>query len=156
MGKKDIEETDVIYKDVGYEADVDGAYKDGVTAYAAVIRKDGKMIRTLTEVIKPEEVDGSHQIAGEIRGVIETLKWCKTRNIKSIRIYYDYLGLYMWATGKWKARKKVSENYVQFMKNNTIKIEWVKIPSHSGYSWNEYTDKIAKETLTKYISKGVK
>ncbi|MGB9695990.1 MAG: RNase H family protein [Ignavibacteria bacterium] len=156
MLKKTIKKLDAIYKNIGYEADVDGAYRDEVTTYASVIRKDGEIVTELTGVVNPEEVDGSHQIAGEIRGIIETLKWCKIHNIQTIRIYYDYLGLYMWATGGWKAKKKVSINYVQFMKNNTIKIEWVKIPAHSNYRWNEYADKLAKETLIKYISKGVK
>jgi len=152
MIKKEIERSEEIYKNTGYEADVDGAYKNGITTYASIIRKNGRVITQLTGVVKPEEVDGSHQIAGEIQGVIETLKWCKTHYVKTIRIYYDYLGLYMWATGGWKARKKVSENYVKFMKNNKIKIDWVKIPAHFGYSWNESADKLAKETLTKYIS----
>lgn len=152
MRKKISEESNAIYKNVGYEADVDGAYKDGVTTYAAVIRKDGEIVAELTGIVSQEEVDGSRQIAGEIKSIIETLKWCKANNVHAIRIYYDYSGLYMWSTGKWKTNKKVSINYAQFMKSNTIEIEWIKIPSHSGCMWNEYADKLAKKTLVQYLS----
>jgi len=137
-----------IYKNKGIEIDVDGSYSGGITSYAAVARKNGKVIHELYGIVKVSDVEGSHQVAGEIHAVIETVNWCEEKKIKSVIIYYDYLGLEMWARGKWKAKKNLTQEYSAFMKSRSLKIKWVKIDSHTGVKWNEYADKLAKKALT--------
>ena len=132
------------YKNNGIEIDVDGSYQNGVTTFGCVIRKNGKVVKELSGVVGEIEVDGSHQVAGEIKAVIEAVRWCINKSIKEITIYHDYNGLEMWAKGIWKTKKPVSKAYAEFMKKVSINIKWVKIESHTGVKWNEYADKLAK------------
>lgn len=135
------------YSDKGIEIDVDGSYQEGITTYGCVIRKNGKVIKELCGIVNEVEVDGSYQIAGEIKAVTEAVEWCIENHIKQITIYHDYSGLEMWATGKWKTKKPVSKVYSDFMKTVKVKIYWVKIESHTGVKWNEYADKLAKDAI---------
>lgn len=136
------------YKNKGYEIDVDGSYRNGVTSYGVVIRKDGKKIDELSGIVKAALVKGSHQVAGEINAVTEAVKWCTENKIKEVTIYYDYKGLEKWAKGEWKTRKPVSQQYSDFMKSNNVRIHWVKIESHTGKKWNEYADKLAAKAIS--------
>lgn len=132
-----------IYRDKGFEIDVDGSFRNGVTTYGAVIRKNGKIISELSGIVDTMHVKGSHQIAGEIKAVTESVKWCIENGVNEVTVYYDYKGLEKWASGKWKTKKAVSQEYYRFMKNNSMKINWVKIESHTGKKWNEYADRLA-------------
>jgi ribonuclease HI len=139
-----------VYKNKGIEIDVDGAFRKDVTSYAAIIRKDGIVIEKLSGILDESEVLGSHQVAGELAGVVEALKWCRKNNINKVTIFYDMKGIEMWATGKWKTKKDITRSYTDFFKDNKIKIDWVKIESHTGVKWNEEADKLAKKTITEY------
>ena len=139
-------ENNNIYTDKDYEIDVDGSYQDGITTYAAIIRKNGKIIEELSGIVDVVDVDGSYQVAGEIKAVTEAIYWCEGNNVKEITLYHDYNGLEYWATGKWKTKKKVSKAYSEFMKHTDINIKWVKIESHTGAKWNEYADRLAKSS----------
>jgi len=139
-----------VYKDRGIEIDVDGAFRKDVTSYAAIIRKDGIVIEKLSGILNESEVLGSHQVAGELAGVVEALKWCSKNNINRVTIFYDMNGIEMWATGKWKTKKDITKSYTDFFKDNKIKIDWVKIDSHTGVKWNEEADKLAKKTITEF------
>jgi len=38
-------------------------------------------------------------------------------NKKKITIYYDYQGIEKWANGEWKAKKRLTKEYVEFIKD---------------------------------------
>jgi len=141
-----------IYKNKGYEIDVDGSFQNGIASYGVVIRKNGKIIEELSGILDESEVQGSYQIAGEIKAVTESINWCRENKINEVIIYYDYKGLEKWAKGLWKTKKSVSKNYFDFMKEEKIKINWVKIKSHTGKKWNEYADKLAARAIVNYKS----
>jgi ribonuclease H-related protein len=140
-----------VYTNKGYEIDVDGSYQNGITSYGVVIRKNGKKVGELSGIMDESEVHGSHQVAGEIKAVTESIKWCRENDIRDVTIYYDYKGLEKWAQGKWKTKKAVSKNYADFMREDNIKIKWVKIQSHTGKKWNEYADRLAAFAITKSL-----
>lgn len=135
------------YKNKGIEIDVDGSYRDGITGYGAVIRKDGEVIKELSGIVPVDEVYGSYQIAGEIEAVKKAIEWCKENGNNEVTVYYDYKGLKEWATGGYKAKKEISKKYKEFMDLVGIKINWVKIESHSGMVWNNRADKLSKQAL---------
>ncbi len=142
-----------VYEDRGIEIDVDGAYRDGYTGYAAIIRKDGKPIYYISGVMSQIEVLGSYQVAGELNAVVEALKWCEKNGIQEVKIYYDMEGIEMWASGRWKTKKDITKNYSDFFKDNKIKIQWIKVEAHSGYKWNEEVDRLAKRVITEFKRK---
>jgi ribonuclease HI len=142
-----------VYKNKGYEIDVDGSYQKGITSYGVVIRKNGKLLKELSGMLDNSEVHGSHQIAGEIKAVTQAVRWCRENEINDVTIYYDYKGLEKWARGQWKTKKTISKNYADFMREDNLKIHWVKIQSHTGKKWNEYADKLASDAINKNASK---
>jgi ribonuclease HI len=144
-------EDEAIYKNKGWEIDVDGSYRKGMTSYGAVIRKDGIVKDELSGILDISEVQGSHQIAGEIKAVTESIKWCRENNVKEVTVYYDYKGLEKWAMGHWKTKKQVSKEYADFMREDSIKIHWIKIQSHTGKKWNEYADNLAAGAIIRFL-----
>ena len=135
------------YKNKGYEIDIDGSYTEGKTSYAIVVRKEGEKVYEENGIVPEIEVYGSHQVAGELTGAMQAAEYCINNNIKEVTIYYDMAGIEKWATGKWKTNKKITKNFKEFFMGLDLKIKWVKLPSHSGYLWNEYVDKLAKSVF---------
>jgi len=141
--KMNIDKKIVPYKDKGIEIDVDGSFRNGKTSYAAIIRKDGKVIKNISGLMEENEVKDSRQVAGELRAAMEAIKWCKENNISEADIYYDMVGTENWATGKWKAKKEITKAFVEFIKKSDVKINWIKVASHTGVKWNEEVDRLA-------------
>jgi ribonuclease HI len=125
-----------------YEAFVDGSYINGITGYASVIYLGDTIQVELYGTIDNTEF---RQFGGELKSVIETLKWCKQNNIEKIRINYDYQGIESFATGKWKAKNKLSLEYVDFIRETSAEIQWRHIKSHTGNIKNNRTDVLAKK-----------
>jgi viroplasmin and RNaseH domain-containing protein len=119
-----------------------------LTSYGAIIRKEGKVLIEISGLVNTDKIKSSRQITGEIKAVIEAIKYCNAKKIEKIRLYYDYNGLKYWALGQWKANIISTKYYRDFMKKQTINIEWVKISSHTGVYWNEMVDKLAKSVIT--------
>lgn len=128
-----------------YQAFVDGSYnkqKKTVGYGAVILKRDKEIKRTYGKVNTYVE---SRQIGGELKATMMVIKWCQENEVDAIDIYYDYKGIEMWATGKWKAEKPISQAYRDFMKDINIKIYWHKVKSHTGVHWNEVADKLAKK-----------
>lgn len=124
-----------------YEAFVDGSYINGKTGCGAVIFLGNKKIK---EISKNIEDTSTRQFGGELWAVIEVINWCKKNNIKKLRINYDYLGIEYFANGKWKAKNKLAQEYIQIISSSDINILWRKIQSHTGNTKNDIADKLAK------------
>ena len=128
-----------------YQAYVDGSYnKDKETVgYGAIILKgDKELVRLSGRVDKYTE---SRQVGGELKATMAVVDWCQKNSIPEIDIYYDYKGIEMWATGRWKTEKAISWEYRVYMQNSKIKIHWHKVKSHTGVHWNEVADELAKK-----------
>lgn len=138
---------DGVYTNKGYEIDVDGSYFNNKTSYAAIIRKDGKVIKELKGLVDTQKVKSSNQITGEMKAVIKAIDFCNQNKIRKIRLYYDYNGLKYWAQRKWKANLVSTKYYQDFMSKQNINIDWVKISSHTGVFWNERVDELAKSAI---------
>lgn len=144
----------------GAIAFVDGSYdvSDEKSAFGAIIFSHGgnidKLYKAFTKDLG-EEFISLRNVAAELEGVKEAINWAILYNKSKISIYYDYAGIEKWANGKWKAKNTITQNYVQFIQDSQkrIKIEFVKVPAHTGITHNEEVDELAKSAL---LAKGHK
>lgn len=118
-------------------------------SYGVVMLKDGRVLTTLNNADNDPKYAESYQIAGECFGCLNAIKWAKQNGYKRILLHYDYMGIEMWATGKWRAKKTVSQDYVSYYRkiSNGIEVEFVKVKAHTGIEFNELADQLAKEAL---------
>ena len=83
-------------------------------------------------------------VAGEILGAMEAVKYAKRHGYKLVKIYYDYKGIEMWVTGGYKAKNPYTQYYREFMNSQGIEIEFHKVKAHTGVEFNERADELAK------------
>lgn len=149
---KDIEnlkENQVIaFVDGSYSHDVKGSEK--YSFGAVLITKDSKI--NLYKAYVNKEYMESRQVAGEVEGVKQAINWAINNKKEEIIIFYDYEGIEKWVTQEWKTEKKVAIDYINFInkKSNLIKIQFRHVKAHSGITYNEQADELAKKALLTY------
>ncbi len=131
---------------------VDGSYEPSVNRYAfgCVLIEAGETVDTLSGSGNDPEVAKIRNVAGEMLGAMNAVKWAKARAYEKITIFYDYSGIEMWATGGWKAKNEYTKGYADYMKKSreSIKICFEKVKAHTGITFNEMADKLAKAALS--------
>lgn len=136
----------------GWVAFVDGSYdvKSHAFSYGVVIfhgdRPEEKV--ELSQAFCDEEWAAMRNVAGELKGAMAALDWAKKQGITELTIVHDYSGIAHWARGEWKAQKKCTMAYRDYIKNlDGIQVQFVKVRAHSGHPLNERADQLAKEAL---------
>lgn len=140
---------------------VDGSFSENLKgkfskkySYGAIIisRVGGKQLEDkLFNSYKDLVGTSLRNVAGELKGIKEVLKWTISNGFKKITFYYDYAGIEKWITGEWTAKNQITKEYVEFVNNvkkiNNIEINFCHVKAHSGISYNEQVDKLAKSAL---------
>ncbi|MGL4367313.1 MAG: RNase H family protein [Brevinemataceae bacterium] len=132
----------------GLCAYTDGSFTSGKIGWGLVLTLNNSIIEEKYGIVPLSPEAGAHQIAGEIQAVLEALEYAQTNNIKEISIYYDYAGLEMWATKKWKAQSPIAQYYTAKLMQYRITIKWKKIAAHTGHIFNERADLLAKTAVS--------
>ena len=85
-------------------------------------------------------------VAGEVEAAIWALNYCYCHYIPEVTLYADYEGIIKWCTGEWKCKNPLTKGYKDFYDHvsQDMKVNFVKVKSHSGDYYNELADKLAK------------
>jgi ribonuclease HI len=88
-------------------------------------------------------------VSGEILGSMAAVELALKLGLRELTVYYDYLGIEMWATGGWKRNKRGTIAYHDFMQSarQKITITFQKVKGHSGVEGNEEADRLAKDAV---------
>ncbi len=129
---------------------VDGSYDvtSGSFSYGMVMFHGGKE-EHFSKKYENHELASMRNVAGEIEGARAAMQYCVEHGIKSITIYHDYIGIAAWCTGEWQAKQEGTMDYAGFYQkvSTDIDIRFEKVKGHSGDTYNELADKLAKEAL---------
>lgn len=129
---------------------VDGSYEQslGQYAYGCVLVLPDELV-TLNGCGKEEAYVSMRNVAGEILGSEQAIRWAVEHGYLEITIYYDYEGIEKWANDIWKANKEGTKRYKEFVAEQRayIKIHFSKVAAHTGVRYNEMADQLAKAAL---------
>lgn len=131
---------------------VDGSKLNNIEGYGSgVVILDSKGSLVYKKSFKGDQKKylDSKQIAGETNATLHAVGWAIANKYNSILIKYDYIGIENWATGSWKANKKVAIDYKNKINElkEKIKIEFSKVKAHSNNKFNDMADMLAKSAL---------
>lgn len=129
---------------------VDGSFDvtTGSFSYGMVMFYDGKE-EHFSKKFDNSDLASMRNVAGEIEGARAAMQLCLDRGIKSVTIYHDYIGIAAWCTGEWKAKQEGTIDYALFYRAASLHVDirFQKVKGHSGDTYNELADKLAKEAL---------
>lgn len=133
----------------GLHAYIDGSFSTKLqeTGYGAVILYNGEVIHTIKGSSK-KYID-MRNVAGELFAAAVSIKWAVENGYKSITLHHDYSGIAHWAKGEWKRKQEGTINYKKFIDDisEKISISFVKVKGHSGDTYNDMADRLAKEAI---------
>ena len=129
---------------------IDGSYdiNTGCYSFGGVLIIDNINYQ-FNKKFEADEYSSSRNVAGEIKGAAYIINHCLKNNIKEINLYYDYEGIEKWYNGSWQAKTLIATKYVEFKESikNKIKVNFVKVKSHSNDKYNDLADYLAKKAL---------
>ena len=130
---------------------VDGSFNlsTGVYGYGGVLLCRDGSIRPLQGHGRNETLRTMRNVAGEIHGSMAAIQAAADAGIASITIFYDYMGIEMWANGQWKTNKEGTRAYKSFINQirPRIAIRFQKVAAHTGVRFNELVDQLAKASV---------
>lgn len=129
---------------------VDGSYHHETRRFSCgvVLFWEGKEYH-FSEAFEDPELASMRNVAGEIKGAQRAMEYCMEHGISALCIYHDYEGISKWCEGQWEAKKEGTKAYREFYRSASekVRISFRKVKGHSGDTYNDLADHLAKEAL---------
>lgn len=124
-------------------------------AYGVVILEGEKEVHLSGRGNHPDMIP-MRNVAGEIMGSMQAMRYAKDKGIKEITIVHDYNGIAEWCVGGWKTNNICTQKYKEFYEkmSKCVKINFQKVKGHSNCFYNDVVDALAKQALG--IDSGIK
>lgn len=133
----------------GAHAYVDGSFNTSTFEYGSGICfiVDGEVIWEKSMKGTDPILAKQRNVAGEMRAAMAATVFAHRIHLKEFYLHYDYLGVEHWATGTWKRNNDFTRQYHEFMSemSNKVKIKFRKVKAHSGVTYNDKADELAKK-----------
>ena len=86
-------------------------------------------------------------VAGELLAAMYVMKYAVDHGTSECSLYYDYMGIEMWATKRWKRNNTLTQQYVAFYDSikDRVRVHFHKVAAHTGDTYNEMADALAKQ-----------
>ena len=128
---------------------VDGSYRQEDASYSFGVYclfGDGDQAEWSGRFHK-DEASSMRNVAGEIYGAMEAMKFAQKKGMSKLILHYDYVGICHWALGDWKRNKVQTQAYHDFYQSikDQVQVDFVKVEAHTGVAGNEKADQLAKE-----------
>lgn len=134
---------------------VDGSFdgKSNVYGSGAVLFYCGEKF-AYSKAGNDEKLLGMRNVAGEILAAQAVMKYCISKGIKYLDIYYDYQGIEAWADGSWKTNRLGTREYKRFCDEafQKLNVKFIKVKAHSNDVYNDEADSLAKKSIEEYIA----
>ncbi|WP_127062200.1 viroplasmin family protein [Veillonella sp. 3627] len=132
---------------------IDGSFdkRKGVVGSGGVILLGAEEVEFSLSSTEPNHV-AYWNVSGELLAALHVVDYALDHGYTSCSLYYDYMGIEMWATGRWKTNNPLTTNYAKRMKeaSKKLRIDFHKVKAHSGIAYNDRADALAKKgTLLK-------
>jgi ribonuclease HI len=110
--------------------------------------KDNDAVK-LNGQVTDEHYRNLENIGGELISALQAINFAISKEWPYITLCYDYMGIEMFANGKWSTKDPAVLDYVYNfgLYNKRININFVKVPAHTGIKGNEYADMLAKAAI---------
>ncbi len=130
---------------------VDGSYipvRKDCYAYGVVFL-DTEGTTTASGCETDPEVAAMRNVAGEIYGAAYAMAYALKKGYRKLYIYHDYEGIAKWCRGEWKTNRESTKAYKAYYDSvkDRLEIHFVKVTGHSGNTYNDMADQLAKKAL---------
>ena len=127
---------------------IDGSYNKGSNTVGAggVIFLNGER-KTFSFSSTDERYTAFWNVSGELLAAMYVMKYTVEHGIPECSLYYDYMGIEMWATKRWKRNNALTQQYAAFYDSikDQVCVHFHKVAAHTGDTYNEMADVLAKQ-----------
>lgn len=130
---------------------VDGSFDVKTMRYGSgvVMLYPDQTTKTLSVMGDDAELAEMRNVSGEIYAAELAMKQAIEEGYHRLVIFHDYAGIRHWPLREWKANKAGTQAYRAYYESiaDKLQVMFVKVAAHTGDTYNEMADQLAKEAI---------